>query len=62
MNVSGGSAHYLILCTPGGFEGFLAEGGRLRVNNERVGPPTSEDTERLKEAAPRYGITLLASW
>ena len=27
MNESGAPAHYLLLCTPGGFEGFVKEAG-----------------------------------
>ncbi|AXC10087.1 putative conserved protein, contains double-stranded beta-helix domain [Acidisarcina polymorpha] len=62
MNTSGLPAHYMLLCTPSGFEGFLAEGGRLRVENEEVGPPWPEDIDRLKAAAPKFGITLLSGW
>jgi quercetin dioxygenase-like cupin family protein len=62
MNTSGLPAHYMLLCTPSGFEGFLAEAGRLRAADEEVGPPSPEDVERLKDAAPKYGITLLPSW
>ena len=62
MNVSGRPTHYLLLCTPSGFEGFLAEGGRLRSASEEVQAPSPEDIERMKSAAPRFGITLLAGW
>ena len=55
-------AHYLLLCTPGGFEGFLADGGHSLAPGEIPGPPSTADLERLKAAAPRYGITLLPSW
>jgi quercetin dioxygenase-like cupin family protein len=62
MNATGSSAHYLLLCTPGGFEHFLEEGGRAIAPNDSVGPPTVEDIERLKTAAPKFGITLLQDW
>ena len=62
MNVSGLPTHYLLLCTPSGFEGFLAEGGHLRTAGEEPQAPTAEDAERMKTAAPRFGITLLAGW
>ena len=62
LNTSGAPSHYMLLCTPSGFEGFLAEGGHLKAPDEKVGPPTAADIERMKEAAPRYGITFLPSW
>lgn len=61
-NVSGQPSHYILLCTPSGFEGFLAEGGHERQAGEEVRPPTAEDIARLKAAAPKFGITLLPKW
>ena len=61
-NTSGLPAHYLLFCTPSGFEGFLAEGGRLRTPGEEPTPPSPGETERKKTAAPEFGITLLADW
>jgi mannose-6-phosphate isomerase-like protein (cupin superfamily) len=61
-NDRGEPAHYLLLCTPGAFEGFVAEGGHALVPGELIHPPSSEDVERMKAAAPRFGITLLADW
>lgn len=62
MNVSDSATRYLLFCTPSGFEGFLAEGGRPRIAGEEVRAPSSEDLVRLKAAAPRFGISLLAAW
>lgn len=62
MNESGGPAHYLLLCTPSGFEGFLEEGGHILAPGELLQAPSAEDIERLKSAAPRYGISLLSEW
>lgn len=62
MNVSGTPAHYLLLCTPGGFEGFLEEGGHALAPGEAIQPTSAADIERLKAAAPHFGITLFASW
>jgi mannose-6-phosphate isomerase-like protein (cupin superfamily) len=62
MNVSGQPSHYMLICTPSGFEGFLAEGGHERKEGEDVKPPTAEDIARLKAAAPKFGITLLPKW
>jgi quercetin dioxygenase-like cupin family protein len=60
MNASGAPTHYLLLCTPCGFEGFLAEGGHLREHNEEPGLTSPADIERMKTAAPTFGITLLS--
>jgi hypothetical protein len=46
----------------GAFEQFFAEGGHEFRKGEVVGPPTPADIERLKAAAPRFGITLLHDW
>lgn len=62
MNESGAPAHYLLLCTPAGFEGFLAEGGHELAPGEIPERPSATDIERMKAAAPRFGITLLANW
>jgi quercetin dioxygenase-like cupin family protein len=62
LNASGAPTHYLLLCTPSGFEGFLAEGGHLREQDEEPRLPTQADIERLKSAAPKFGITLLSGW
>ncbi|MCB8882084.1 cupin domain-containing protein [Acidisoma cellulosilytica] len=62
MNVSGAPMHYILLCTPSGFEGFVAEGGHERADGAAVAPPTPEDIARMKSAAPRFGITLMQAW
>jgi quercetin dioxygenase-like cupin family protein len=62
VNASGIPAHYLLLCTPGGFEGFLENGGHRLAPGELPLPPSVADIERMKAAAPRYGITLLQGW
>ena len=62
MNISGQPTHYLLLCTPSGFEGFLAEGGHVSAPGEQLQAPSPEDIERMKAVAPRFGITLLTGW
>ncbi|WP_260739467.1 cupin domain-containing protein [Tunturiibacter lichenicola] len=62
MNESGLPAHYLLLCTPGGFEGFLVDCGHALTEGEIPGPPSAADIDRLKAAAPQYGITLFPDW
>ena len=61
-NEQEGPAHYLLLCTPGGFEAFLAQAGHALAPGADIGPPSATDLLRLKAAAPRFGITLHASW
>jgi quercetin dioxygenase-like cupin family protein len=62
MNVSGAPMHYILFCTPSGFEGFVAEGGKERADGAAITPPTPDDIARMKNAAPRFGITLMQSW
>lgn len=62
MNVSGRPCRYILIGTPALFERFLEEAGHeLRTDGVLV-PPTSEEIERLREASPRFGITLLPDW
>jgi mannose-6-phosphate isomerase-like protein (cupin superfamily) len=62
VNVSGNPGKYILIGTPALFDRFLEEGGRELRPDEIVGPPTGEEIERLREASPRFGITLLADW
>jgi mannose-6-phosphate isomerase-like protein (cupin superfamily) len=62
MNPGDRPVRYILIGTPGIFDRFLAEAGRELRKGEAVGPPTPADIERLKAAAPRFGITLLRDW
>jgi mannose-6-phosphate isomerase-like protein (cupin superfamily) len=62
MNPRNQPVRYILIGTPSIFEQFLAEGGHELRKGEVVGPPTPADIERLKAAAPRFGITLLHYW
>jgi len=62
MNTSGNPSRYILIGTPALFERFLEESGHELQPGEVAGPPTSEDIERLREAAPKFGITLLPDW
>ncbi len=62
MNPSGRPTRYIVLCVPSGFEGFVAEGGHARAPGEQAAPPGDADIARMREAAPRFGITLLPGW
>ncbi|MFC5757439.1 cupin domain-containing protein [Rhizobium sp. GCM10022189] len=55
-------ARYILIGSPDVFEHFLAAAGRQLRQGETAGPPTPDDIERLKAAAPRFGITLLPDW
>ena len=61
LNESTVPAQYLLLCTPSGFESFLAEGGSLQPGSYPR-PTSAEDIERMRDAAPRFGITILQEW
>ena len=62
MNPANQPVRYILIGTPSLFEQFLAEGGHELRKGEVVAPPTPADIERLKAAAPRFGITLLYDW
>jgi quercetin dioxygenase-like cupin family protein len=62
MNPGDQPVRYILIGTPGIFDRFLAEAGRELRKGEAVGPPTPADIERLKAAAPGFGITLLQDW
>jgi mannose-6-phosphate isomerase-like protein (cupin superfamily) len=59
MNTSGVPCRYILIGTPALFDRFLKEAGHELQPDEVVGPPTPEEIERLREASPRFGITLL---
>ena len=62
LNKSNDSARYLLFCTPSGFEGFLAEGGSLLPPGAEPASVSQSDIERMKHAAPSFGITILSGW
>jgi quercetin dioxygenase-like cupin family protein len=62
MNPGNRPTRYILIGTPSLFEEFLAEAGRELREGEMAEPPTPADIERLKAAAPRFGITLLPDW
>lgn len=56
-NVGSVEADALVLCTPGGFDGFVRSAGRpAQAGNPAM---TEADVERLVQLAPKYGIELL---
>lgn len=62
MNTSGNPCRYVLIGTPALFDRFIEEAGHELQPDEVAGPPTQEEIERLRDAAPRFGITLLSDW
>jgi mannose-6-phosphate isomerase-like protein (cupin superfamily) len=62
MNMSGNPGRYILIGTPALFDRFIEESGRELQPGEVVEPPTPEEVERLRQASPKYGITLLSDW
>lgn len=62
VNVSGRPSRYILIGTPALFDRFLEQGGRELQPGEVAAPPTAGEIERLRAAAPRFGITLLPEW
>ena len=57
-NTAAEEVRFLVLCTPGGFDGFVRAAGRTMPDG---GPVLTEaDIARLIQAAPRHGVELLA--
>jgi quercetin dioxygenase-like cupin family protein len=46
----------LVITTPSGFDGFVAEVGSPTATTDRLPEPTEPDIPRLVEIAGRYGI------
>ena len=51
-------ARYLVVATPAGFDGFVAEIGR-RADSLDLPEPSDPDPQRMATVAGRYGIELL---
>ena len=49
-------AKALLICTPGGFEGFLVELGSRLPSGVPAGPPPQEALEAIAEVGDRYGV------
>ena len=62
VNTSGNPCRYILIGTPALFDRFLEEGGRELRPGKVVEPPTPEEIKRLRQTAPRFGITLLPDW
>ncbi len=58
-NIGSVEAEALVLCTPGGFDGFVRSAGRPAQADDPA--MTEADITRLVQAAPQYGIELLGA-
>lgn len=52
-------ARYLLVCTPAGFDDFVDSCADAQAAVVTPTSPGPEDIKRMREAAPRFGITLL---
>lgn len=52
-------SRYVVVCTPGGFDDFVDNCADAQQGPVIPTPPRPEDIERMREAAPRFGISLL---
>ncbi|MCA1405075.1 cupin domain-containing protein [Ensifer sp. IC3342] len=62
VNKSGNPCRYVLIGTPALFDRFIEQAGHELQPGEVAEPPTPEEIERLREASPRFGITLLSDW
>ena len=56
MNQAERPATALLVCTPGGFEGFLVELASRLPSDVPAGPPPQEALEAIAEVGERYGV------
>lgn len=61
-NIGGNPCRYILIGTPALFDRFVEEAGSELRPEDVPGPPTAEEIGRLREASPRFGITLLPDW
>ena len=53
-------ARSLVFCTPAGFENFVREVSDPAAATDETAPPVTPAVgQRMSEAAPRHGITLM---
>jgi len=51
-------ARALLICTPGGFEGFLTEVAEILPDQAPDGPPPASAVEAMQTVGARYGLVL----
>jgi hypothetical protein len=52
------AARALLICTPGGFEGFLTEVAEFLPDQAPDGPPPASAVEAMQAVGARYGLLL----
>lgn len=62
VNVSGTPSRYILIGTPALFDRFVEEAGRPLAPDEVAGSPSPDEIAHLREASPKFGITLLPDW
>jgi len=59
INRTNRQVKYLLICTPAGFENFVAEAGERWDEAKAGNPITQEEIQRMLAAAPRHAMTIL---
>jgi quercetin dioxygenase-like cupin family protein len=59
INRSERTAHYLAICAPAGFDKFVETVSEVMTPPFESEPPTSAAKQRMIDAAPHFGLTLL---
>lgn len=57
-NESDREARALMICTPGGFEGFLVDVSEVLPDEALQGPPPTAAVEAMQSVGSRYGLLL----
>jgi quercetin dioxygenase-like cupin family protein len=58
LNQTDRDARALMICTPGGFEGFLVDVAEVLPDEAPDGPPPAEGVAAMQAVGDRYGLTL----
>ncbi|NYH13083.1 glyoxylate utilization-related uncharacterized protein [Paraburkholderia bryophila] len=59
INRSDATARYLVICAPAGFDEFVEICADLLAAPYETAPPSDASKQKMRDAAPRFGITLL---
>jgi quercetin dioxygenase-like cupin family protein len=59
LDCGDGTARYILVCTPAGFDDFVAAAGRPWGDSSKGDDPADNEIVRLLEAAPKYGIEII---
>lgn len=59
INRSDATARYLVICAPAGFDEFVEICADVLAAPYETAPPSDASKQKMRDAAPRFGITLL---